>query len=88
VPIERPARRRVDVVDNKEKLAMNDTDRNGLRGMDKTGGDRRNPGSDRDTPDGATRPRKGPLDKDAGLRAQIESATEQPASPGQPAGGE
>jgi hypothetical protein len=88
VPIERPAPRRVDVVDSKEKPAMNDTDRNGLRGMDKTGGDRRNAAPDRDTPEGATRPRKRPPDKDAGRRAQIESATEQPASPGQPAGGE
>jgi hypothetical protein len=66
---------------------MSQNNDDGLRGQDKSQGDLRNEGPDRDTPEGLKRPRKGPLDKDAGRRAQAESV-QQPQSPGEPAGGE
>lgn len=56
----------------------------GLRGRDKQQSDLQDRG--RDTPEGLKRPRRGPLDKNAG-RADRDAAPPQP-SPGQPAKGE
>jgi hypothetical protein len=53
----------------------------GLTGPDKEQSDHR--GRHNENPEGAIRPRQGPLDKDSGRRPE-----EQPESPGQPAGGE
>ena len=56
----------------------------GLRGPDKQQGDLVDQGQE--MPEGLKRPRKPPLDKDAG-RA-YEEAAKQPPSPGQPTHGE